>query len=146
VERVATAWLRGRRAVRVACGNAEGNAAIYRAALDRANAGDLAGYVDLYSDDVVFGGVTPEPMDKAGVVAFHENFYSAFPGTQVEVLDLIETGDQLAARLVLSGPHEGPFWARRLPATTSSSPSPRSSRCATANASSAGRRPTCSAC
>ena len=65
--------------------------------------------MELHSDDVVFGGVTPEPMDKAGVVAFHENFYSAFPGTQVEVLDLIETGDQLAARLVLSGPHEGPF-------------------------------------
>jgi hypothetical protein len=79
--------------------NAEGNAAIYRAALDRANAGDLGGYLELYSDDVVFGGVTLEPMDKAGVVAFHENFYSAFPGTQVEVLDLIETGDQLAARL-----------------------------------------------
>jgi ketosteroid isomerase-like protein len=36
----------------------EGNAAIYRAALDSANAGDLAGYLDLYSDDVVFGGVS----------------------------------------------------------------------------------------
>jgi steroid delta-isomerase-like uncharacterized protein len=89
--------------------NAEGNAAIYRAALERANAGDLAGYLDLYSDDVVFGGVTPEPLDKAGVVAFHDNFYSAFPGAQAQVLDLIESGDQLAARLVLSGPHEGPF-------------------------------------
>jgi steroid delta-isomerase-like uncharacterized protein len=87
----------------------EGNEAIYRAALDSANAGDLAGYLDLYSDDVVFGGVTPEPLDKAGVVAFHENFYSAFPGAQAEVLDLIESGDKLAARLVLSGPHEGPF-------------------------------------
>lgn len=74
------------------------NTAIYQAALDRANAGDLAGYLDLYSDDVVFGGVTPEPMDKAGVVAFHENFYGAFPGTQVEVLDLVETGDRVAAR------------------------------------------------
>lgn len=89
--------------------SSDGNAAIYRAALDRANAGDLAGYLDLYSDDVVFGGVSQEPMDKAGVVAFHENFYAAFPGVQVEVLDLIESGDQLAARLLLSGPHEGPF-------------------------------------
>jgi steroid delta-isomerase-like uncharacterized protein len=89
--------------------SSDGNAAVYRAALDRANAGDLAGYLDLYSDDVVFGGVSQEPMDKAGVVAFHENFYAAFPGVQVEVLDLIESGDQLAARLVLSGPHEGPF-------------------------------------
>jgi predicted ester cyclase len=88
---------------------AEGNAAAYRAALDRANEGDLDGYLSFYSDDVVFGGVSPEPMDKAGVVAFHENFYGAFPGTQVEVLDLIESGDQLAARLLLSGPHEGAF-------------------------------------
>ena len=52
--------------------SSDGNAAIYRAVLDRANAGDLAGYLDLYSDDVVFGGVSQEPMDKAGVVAFHE--------------------------------------------------------------------------
>ena len=89
--------------------SSDGNAATYRAALDRANAGDLAGYLDLYSDDVVFGGVSQEPMDKAGVVAFHEGFYSAFPGIQVQVLDLIESGDQLAARLLLSGPHEGPF-------------------------------------
>ena len=89
--------------------SSDGNAAIYRAALDRANTGDLAGYLDLYSDDVVFGGVSQEPMDKAGVVAFHENFYAAFPGVQVEVLDLIESGDQLAARLLLSGSHEGPF-------------------------------------
>jgi predicted ester cyclase len=126
--------------------NAGGNAAIYRAALERANAGDLAGYLDLYSDDVVFGGVTPEPLDKAGVVAFHENFYSAFPGAQAEVLDLLESGDQLAARLVLSGPHAGPFLGVPASGTTSSSPSPRSSRCATASASSAGRRPTCSAC
>ena len=89
--------------------SSDGNAAVYRAALDRANAGDLAGYLDLYSDDVVFGGVSQELMDKAGVVAFHENFYAAFPGVQVQVLDLIESGDQLAARLLLSGPHEGPF-------------------------------------
>jgi predicted ester cyclase len=89
--------------------SSDGNAAVYRAALDRANAGDLAGYLDLYSDDVVFGGVSQEPMDKAGVVAFHENFYAAFPGVQAQVLDLIESGDQLAARLLLSGPHEGPF-------------------------------------
>jgi predicted ester cyclase len=87
----------------------DSNAATYRAALDRANAGDLAGYLDLYSDDVVFGGVSQEPMDKAGVVAFHEDFYNAFPGIQVQVLDLIESGDQLAARLLLSGRHEAPF-------------------------------------
>jgi predicted ester cyclase len=124
----------------------DGNAATYRAALDRANAGDLGGYLDLYSDDVVFGGVSQEPMDKAGVVAFHEDFYAAFPGVQVQVPDLIESGDRLAARLLLSGRHEGPFLGVppsgndvQLAITTILT-------CATASASSAGRRPTCSAC
>ena len=85
------------------------NPAAYRAALDRANAGDLDGYLDFYSDDVVFGGVTPEPMDKAGTAAFHENFYSAFSGTKVDLLELVEAGDKLAARLLISGRHDGEF-------------------------------------
>jgi predicted ester cyclase len=88
---------------------ADGNGAAYRAALDRGNQGDFDGYMDFYSDDVVFGGVTPEPMDKAGVVAFHRGFYDAFPGAQSEVLDLVEEGDKVAARIVLRGRHEGPF-------------------------------------
>ena len=91
------------------------NAEIYRAHIDRGNAGDLHGYLDLYSDDVVFGGITPEPMDKAGVVAFHESFYSAFTGAQAEVLEVIESGDRLAVRLVVSGRHEGEFMG--VPAT-----------------------------
>jgi hypothetical protein len=64
-------------------------------------------------------------MDKAGAVAVHENFYSAFPGTQVEVLDLIESDDQIAVRLLLAALTRGPSWAPRRAATTSSSPSPR---------------------
>ena len=86
-----------------------GHAAAYRAALDRANAGDLGGYLDFYTDDVVFGGVTPEPMDKAGTVAFHEDFYAAFPGAQAEILDLVEAGNRLAARIAISARHEGAF-------------------------------------
>jgi predicted ester cyclase len=85
------------------------NAAAYRAALARGNAGDLDGYLALYTDDVVFGGVTPEPMDGAGVRAFHEAFYAAFPGAQVELADLIEDGDKLGARLLIRGRHQGEF-------------------------------------
>jgi steroid delta-isomerase-like uncharacterized protein len=95
--------------------SADGNAAIYRAHIDRANQGDLHGYLDLYSDDVVFGGVTPEPMDKAGVVAFHEDFYTAFQGGQAEILELVEHDDKLAVRLVIMGRHEQPFMG--IPAT-----------------------------
>jgi predicted ester cyclase len=65
--------------------------------------------MDFYSDDVVFGGVTPEPMDKAGTVAFHRDFYSAFSDANVEVLDLIESGDKLATRILIKGRHTGEF-------------------------------------
>jgi predicted ester cyclase len=86
-----------------------GNAAAYRAALDCANAGELDGYLDFYSDDVVFGGVSPEPMDKAATVAFHRDFYSAFSDARVDLLELLENGDKLAARLLISGRHDGEF-------------------------------------
>ena len=58
---------------------------------------------------MVFGGVTPGPLDKAGVAAFHEQFMAAFPSTQAELVELVETGDRLAARLLPHVRHEGPF-------------------------------------
>ncbi len=88
---------------------AASNTDTYRAAIDRFNAGDLDGYLDLYSDDVVFGGVSQEPMDKAGVVAFHEQFVAAFPGARVTIADLISEGDKLAARLEFALNHQGEF-------------------------------------
>jgi predicted ester cyclase len=81
----------------------------HAAALARFNAGDLDGYLDLYADDVVFGGLTPEPLDDAGVRAFHEDFVAAFPGAQAEVLETVESGERLAARLLLRLHHAGPF-------------------------------------
>lgn len=85
------------------------NAQTYRAAIDRFNGGDLDGYLDLYADDVVFGGVSPAPMDKPGVRTFHEGFLAAFPGARVEIADLLESDDRLAARLVFDLHHEGEY-------------------------------------
>lgn len=85
------------------------NASAYRDAIARFNEGDLDGYLALYSDDVVFGGVSPEPMDKAAVRAFHEQFVAAFPGAQVQIADLVEDGDKLATRLVFQLKHQGEF-------------------------------------
>jgi steroid delta-isomerase-like uncharacterized protein len=95
--------------------SAGGNAEVYRAHIERGNEGDLPGYLDLYADDVVFGGVTPEPMDKAGVVAFHEDFYGAFNSPRAEILELVEHDDKLAVRLLIRGRHEQPFMG--IPAT-----------------------------
>ena len=47
-------------------------------------------------------------MDKAGTVAF-EDFYSAFSGAKVDLLELLESGDKLAARLLIKGRHTGEF-------------------------------------
>jgi predicted ester cyclase len=48
-------------------------------------------------------------MDKAGTVAFHRDFFAAFVDTKVDLLELIENGDKLSARLLISGRHEGEF-------------------------------------
>lgn len=48
-------------------------------------------------------------MDKAGMGAFHEAFVAGFPGARVEIVDLLESGDQLAARLLFDLVHEGEF-------------------------------------
>ena len=48
-------------------------------------------------------------MGKEGVVAFHDAFVAAFPHNRVEVVDLVEAGDKLAARLVFDLRHEGEF-------------------------------------
>ncbi len=93
----------------------ESNADIYRAAIDRFNQGDLDGYLEVYSDDVVFGGVSQEPMDKAGVRAFHDRFVAAFPDAEVRIAELLESDDKLAARLEFQLSHQGEFMG--VPAT-----------------------------
>ena len=94
------------------------NEARYRSAVELYNTGDLEGYLAMYSDDVVFGGVTPEPMDKAGITAFHEAFVAAFPDSRVQIADLVAEGDKIAARLVFDLRHEGEFMG--VPATGAS--------------------------
>ena len=91
------------------------NEARYRASVELFNTGDLEGYLAMYSDDVVFGGVTPEPMDKAGTAAFHEAFVAAFPNARVRIADLVAEGDKVAVRLEFDLKHEGEFMG--VPAT-----------------------------
>jgi len=89
--------------------------AAYRAAQARWNAGDIDGYLDFYADDVIFGGVSPEPLTKEGVVGFHRGFVAAFPGSQIEEYEMFESGDHVAARFALHLIHAGEFMG--VPAT-----------------------------
>jgi steroid delta-isomerase-like uncharacterized protein len=78
-----------------------------RDALDRFNAGDLAGYMALYDDSAVTYGFAPEPLDLAGLRQFYEMIMSAFPGGQSTPEDLIAEDDKVVVRYTFRGAHQG---------------------------------------
>lgn len=83
-------------------------------ARQRWNAGDLAGYLQLYAEDLRFHGVQPDPMDKPSVTGFYQQFWSAMgaPGRPNPELDFHESlvdGDLFSCRFAVSGEHRGDF-------------------------------------
>ncbi|MDD7936996.1 ester cyclase [Actinomycetospora lutea] len=84
-------------------------------AIDRWNAGDLDGYLDLYTDDVLLHGFAPEPLDKTAARAFYEGIFAAFPGNRIERHETFADGDRLTSRFTLTGRHDGDFMG--VPAT-----------------------------
>lgn len=91
------------------------NEAALAQAVDRWNAGDLDGYLEIYADDVRLHGFGPEPLDKEGGRAFYEDLVAAFPGSRLQLYDTFGTGDRLTARFTLTGRHDGTFMG--IPAT-----------------------------
>ena len=78
------------------------------------NRGDLAGYLQLYSDDVRVFGYGPSPMDKRTAASFYETLWSALgeEGQASPTLTIQEgaaDGDLFACRVTLSGIHRGSF-------------------------------------
>ncbi|MFC5950142.1 ester cyclase [Pseudonocardia lutea] len=84
-------------------------------AIERWNAGDLAGYLEVYDDRIRLHGMSPEPMDKPAVRAFYEKLWAAFPENHLELHETFGSGDRLVARFTLTGRHDGDFMG--IPAT-----------------------------
>lgn len=82
-------------------------------ALERAgqrwNAGDLAGYLRLYDEDVVLHGYAGVEPGLASVRRFYEGFWAAFPSSRLVFEDMFASGDRVACRFVVEGVHAGPF-------------------------------------
>jgi steroid delta-isomerase-like uncharacterized protein len=78
-------------------------------AIEAWNRGDLAEYLTLYDDDVVLHGYAPVPLDKAAVTGFYEGIGGGLPGSRIELLDTVASGDRVAARFVQTGRHDGPL-------------------------------------
>jgi steroid delta-isomerase-like uncharacterized protein len=91
-----------------------------RPILDRAiahfgNPATRDSYFDLYSEDIVLHGYEGVKPGLASVKQFYAGIWSAFPDAAVTIEDVIESGDKLAARFVMTGTHGGPFLG--IPAT-----------------------------
>jgi steroid delta-isomerase-like uncharacterized protein len=91
------------------------NEAALAGAAERWNAGDLTGYLRIYHDDIRLHGYGPEPLDRAGVQAFYEGIFAAFPGNHLEFHEVFGVDDRLTCRFTLTGRHEGDFMG--IPAT-----------------------------
>jgi steroid delta-isomerase-like uncharacterized protein len=81
--------------------------------LDRAytswNAGDLDGYLELYSPGVRLHGYSPQPMGKDEARSFYEASFSAFGPPKLDFHEVLWDGDRCAVRFTMSGRHVGDF-------------------------------------
>ena len=83
-------------------------------ARQRWNAGDLPGYLDLYSDDVRLYDAAPEPLDKEAIAGFYATIWSALgqpglPNPRLEFHEVLVDGDLCSCRFTMTGEHRGEF-------------------------------------
>jgi predicted ester cyclase len=71
-----------------------------RHAVDAWNRGDLTAYLDVYHPSVVLHGAPP---GRDGVRLTYERIWRLFPGSTLELDDLIVEGDRLACRYTWAG-------------------------------------------
>ena len=83
-----------------------GEAAL-RHAGERWNAGDLAGYLQLYDPDVRLHGYSGVEPGLDNVRRFYEGFWAAFPDSRLIFEDLFPYEDRVACRFVVRATHRG---------------------------------------
>jgi hypothetical protein len=110
--------------------------------VDAFNSGDLDRYFTSYDPDLIFHGLSPEPMDLEATRDFHAMLVAAFPDASVTVHDTVAEGNRIVLRYSLYGTHRGEFMGIPPPDAASTCPSSRSSAFATGASWSAGRSPT----
>jgi steroid delta-isomerase-like uncharacterized protein len=79
----------------------------FDAAIAAWNAGDLDTYLQLYADDIALYGYSEGPMPKSDVGAFYRSLFESLSDIVLEIHEVVESGDQLAARFTMHGTHTG---------------------------------------
>jgi steroid delta-isomerase-like uncharacterized protein len=83
------------------------NVAAVRSAIDAWNAHDRGRYVACYQPDAKLHGFPEGVEDAATIGDFFAGFWDAVPDARIELGDAFEADDQVAARLTITGTHEG---------------------------------------
>ena len=83
------------------------NVAVVRGAVDAWNAHDLERYLTAYTPDVKLHGFPEGVNDAATLGEFFAGLWQAVPDATITLGDAFETGDKAAARLTITGTHEG---------------------------------------
>jgi predicted ester cyclase len=86
------------------------NLAVVHRALDCfADPARRAAYFDLYADHIVLHGYAGVDPGLKSVKRYYEAFWSAFPDATVSADDIVEQGDKVALRSLITGTHLGLF-------------------------------------
>jgi predicted ester cyclase len=79
------------------------------AAREDFNAGNLEHYLRLYDDGIRLHGLAPEPLGKAEVRGFYEQFFAAFADLRLEFDEVLWSGDAATIRFTITGRHVGEY-------------------------------------
>lgn len=85
---------------------AENVAALHRAR-ENWNAGNLAGYLELYDRHAVLHGYQGVEPGIESIRQFYTAFVAALPGSRLTFEDVIARGDKVVVRFVVEGTHRG---------------------------------------
>jgi len=66
-------------------------------------------YFNLYANNAVLHGYAGVEPGLESIQRFYDGIWEAFPDAVVQIEDVVEQGDKLAARFVLTATHRGPF-------------------------------------
>ena len=76
-------------------------------AIERWNAGDLDGYLELYDEAIALHGYSEGPMTKGDVRAYYQALFESLSDVNLQIHQVVEDSSHVAARFVLTGRHTG---------------------------------------
>lgn len=87
------------------------NIDLLKSCLDKFNAGDIEGYLELYDRSVIFHGFGRNLRPGiAGLREYYTRLREGFPDMRIQQEDMIAEDEKLARRFIFYGTHKGEYW------------------------------------